>query len=76
MFLVFFLLLVLSVGRVVAAPPLGFAFATAAAVALRLLPLPLPLLLHFLLLADEHTRGEHPLCGKKRNLNNDNVEMR
>lgn len=61
MFLVLFLLFVLSVSRVMAAPPLGFALtaaaatvAAAAAVALRLLPLPLPLLFRFLLLGDEH----------------------
>lgn len=50
-FLVFLLLFVLSVGRVVAASPLGFAFtAAAAAVTVCLFPLPFPLLLHFLLL--------------------------
>lgn len=54
MSLMFFLLFLLSVGRVVPAPPLGFALA-AAAVALRLLPLPLLLLLHFLLLGDENS---------------------
>lgn len=59
MFLVFLLLFVLSVGRVVAMPPLGFALAAAAAaVAVRLLPLPLSFLLHFLLLEDEHMKGE------------------
>lgn len=64
--LVFFLLLlVLSVGRVSAAPPLGFALAAAVAVAaavtLGLLPLPLPLLFGFFLLRDKRNKRRAPL---------------
>ena len=66
MFLVFFLLFVLSVSRVFAAPFLGFTFATAAAVTPGLLPVPLPLLLHFLLLIrDKHTIGEPFYAARK-----------
>lgn len=56
MLLVLFLLFFLSVGRVIAVPPLRLALA-AAAVALRLLPLPLPLL--FLLLRDGRRKMGH-----------------